>query len=234
MRALLLLLGCLTSLPGGADPRTVYGADSPAWMQAVGKLRVPGITYQQGEPSHQREDCSATLVAHDLILTAWHCLEYRRDLSRDITFTLPQAPGRPSWSAWPVADGGGMHADWALLRLAASSQGWAQIPALSLWPSPTSGISADAHLTMAGYSADDGLGASGSHLTYHASCAALASEPTRVATNCLAFKGASGGPVVSAGQLVGVISAGDKATLTYYVPANSFAGALRRNSTAVN
>lgn len=233
MRTLLLLLCCLSTLPGAADPRRVYGSDAPTWMQAVGKLRVPGISYQQGERSHQREDCSATLVARDLVLTAWHCLEYRHDLSRDIIFTLTQLPGQPSWSAWPVADGGSMQADWALLRLVASSQGWAHIPVLSLWSSPIPATTEDAHLTMAGYSADDGLGAGGIHLTYHAPCAALEREPQRVATNCLAFKGASGGPVVRAGQLVGVISAGDKATLTYYVPANSFAGALRRYSSAI-
>ena len=119
--ALLLLI----SMPQAfADNRDALLMGSYPWLQAVGKLQVPGSRIQQGRRTHHREDCSATLVSRkdstsaNTIITAWHCLEFYNDLSRPILFTLHTLSGSTlNREAYRLADGGGMHADWALLRL---------------------------------------------------------------------------------------------------------------------
>ena len=106
------------------DPRLGYSNASPEWLQAVGKLAVPGIKFQQGQREQHIENCSATLVAKpdsamaDIIITAWHCLEYYRDLSKPIVFTLLPTSSDPiSSEAYMLSDGGHMEADWAILKL---------------------------------------------------------------------------------------------------------------------
>ena len=98
----LLMLLLLLSAPfaATAEQRIAYSPDSPVWLQAVGKLRVPGSQLKDGRRKHRLEDCSATLIAAtpasreaDVVITAWHCLEFYNDLSRPILFTLlPQGP----------------------------------------------------------------------------------------------------------------------------------------------
>ena len=126
------------SVNATGDARQVYSGDSPGWLGAIGKLQVPGNKYDNGRRSHYSEDCSATLVARaastraDTIITAWHCLEFYNDLSKPITFTLlPGSEATITREAYRLADGGGMHSDWAILRLykAISSQ---QLPALRI------------------------------------------------------------------------------------------------------
>ena len=46
-----------------AEQRTEFSGSSPAWLQAVGKLRVPGSRVENGYRRHKREDCSGTLVS---------------------------------------------------------------------------------------------------------------------------------------------------------------------------
>ncbi|MEM9398113.1 MAG: serine protease, partial [Pseudomonadota bacterium] len=48
------------------------------------------------------------------VLSAWHCFEDYRDLSRDILFTTVNGQ---SAKARLVSSGGSMRADWALLKL---------------------------------------------------------------------------------------------------------------------
>ena len=205
--------------PTASDPRQLADSRAPGWLQAVGRLTVPGVEWKNGERRQRQENCSATLVSRDTILTAWHCLEHYRDLSQDILFTLSGAPVR---RVHILSSGGGMQADWALLRM--------HTPLSGIEPAAvnTHGIISDAApLSVAGYSRDEGLGADGENLTWQAQCQSTENQHYRVATNCLAFKGASGGPVVQAARVVGVISAGDSARLTYYAPTRSFSSALR-------
>lgn len=219
-----------------AEERTALNEDSPAWLSAVGKLTVPGGRYRNGRRSHNREDCSGTLLASangrraDLVLTAWHCLEYYDDLSRAIIFTLLPDSAQPiPLEAYRVADGGGMHADWALLKLyrpvdANEVQGL--LPHLER-------ADVTRPITMAGYSGDEGLGAGGTALTYHSECRITQQELRESESDCQAYKGASGGAVVQLStqgeaRVSGVISRGDSESVSIYVPVAGFRGPLNR------
>ena len=219
-----------------AEPRQVYADGAPSWLRAVGKLHVPGVRYNKGYGNHRQENCSGTLVAMansqraNTVITAWHCLEFYGDLSRPITFTLQMADGQLlNREAYRVADGGGMHADWAVLKLFKDVATEA-IPALV--PHPTS-ADPQRPVTMAGYSGDQGLGDQGKALTYHANCHITRQQPRESESNCSAYKGASGGAVVQlaadgSAQLGGVISRGDSENVSIYVPINGFRGQLNR------
>ena len=218
---------CLAVTPAvlADDPREVWDGITPPWLASVGKLTVPGVRIERGYRRHHIEDCSATLVkasgdaSADLVVTAWHCLAYYRDLSKTILFTLGAPHGTPlERTARRLADGGGMHDDWAILRLNQP------VPAaMAIAITDAGDIGSGDRLVMAGYSGDPGLGDSGRHLTYHADCRPIDANGSIVQTDCLAFKGASGGAVLrtsTAGtaELVGVVSEGDGETTSTYVP----------------
>jgi hypothetical protein len=115
-----------------------------------------------------------------------------------------------------------MSADWALLRL--------QQPIRDVDPIPVrryAGASDRATLVLAGFARDQWLGDGGRNLTWQADCRQTANERYRMGTDCVTFKGASGGAVISGGQLVGVISAGDGEGVTYFAPSSLFMLNLR-------
>ena len=213
-----------------AETRRVYSDDAPAWLQAVGVLSVPGVRYREGRRSHYREACSGTLVVDrpgrsaNTIITAWHCLEFYDDLSMPITFTLGTGQEQPFVGvARRLADGGGMHADWAILRLeqAVPAERFAAVTVLDEGPVPGRPV------TMAGYSRDSGLGMHGQRLTFDPVCQIMHLAATVIEAECTAYKGASGGAVMQASdagkaQLSGVISSGDGAGTVLYVPVSGF------------
>ena len=219
------------------DPRLVYTAQSPDWLGAVGKLRVPGIKWREGRRTHHREDCSATLVAAgarndaDIIITAWHCLEFYSDLSQAITFTLfPDSDQPISSEAYRLADGGGMHADWAILKLH-QPVARERVSSMNINPGV---LDVAQNIVMAGYSSDRALGQAGKHLTYDPDCRVTRQSAGNGESDCLAYKGASGGAVVQLSAdgkawLSGVISQGDGATLSTFVPVTGFRSAIRRH-----
>ena len=233
-----VLLGVLTLLGAGtatADDRRAYSANDTPWLAAVGKLQVPGTRYREGRREYVIEDCTATLVSRpgraraNTLVTAWHCLEAYDDLSRPIQFTLhPDSPQAISAEAFVLASGGSMQADWAVLRLRtriASSD----VQALQVADSPD----IDTPVMMAGYSKDTGLGAGGQRLTFDPHCRITTTGGAEGETDCMAFKGASGGPLLQAdsqgGTLVyGIISAGDGQGLSTYIPVADFRHALDR------
>mgnify|MGYP001818173269 FL=1 len=219
-----------------ADTRQVYSSDAPAWLQAVGVLSVPGIRYRDGRRSHYREECSGTLVVDrpgrsaDTVITAWHCLEFYDDLSMPITFTLGAGQEQPLVAtARRLADGGGMHADWAILRLQQAVPA-DRIAAVTVHEGETV---RERPITMAGYSRDSGLGMEGRRLTFDTACQITHLAAALVEAECTAYKGASGGAVVQASatgdaRLSGVISSGDSAGTVLYIPVSGFRRALQR------
>jgi hypothetical protein len=221
---------------GAADTREVFDGSAPRWLHAVGKLQVPGNVYRDGQRAHLLEDCSASLVAvdgasrADTIVTAWHCLENYRDLSRPILFTLATGPGQPlQREAYPLEDGGGMHADWAILRLRQPVES-AVVAALAIHPGQAE---AARDIAMAGFSRDGGKGRHGEQLTYDPRCRIIAESNGIASSNCIAFKGASGGAVVQlsargAARFSGVISAGDGNGVSTFIPVGVFRSALNR------
>ncbi|MEP1470311.1 MAG: serine protease [Halieaceae bacterium] len=238
LSALLLLLWQLSdpvwATETEAEARKVYSGDSPAWLQLVGRLDVPGFKYKEGRRVHHRENCTATLIGRDgaqqadHVVTAWHCLEFYRDLSMTITFSLPHHSASATVrEARKLVDGGGITADWAILRLTKP------VPLL-----PSSALLVDAGeidksepLVMAGYSGDSGLGQSGEALTYHENCRQVERLRQSTHTDCQAYKGASGGPVVrysesGAFYLAGVISQGNGEGTSTYIPISRFRGML--------
>jgi hypothetical protein len=84
---------------------------------------------------------------------------------------------------------------------------------------------------MAGYSRDQGIGEGGRRLSFDPACLITARAPASSASNCRAHKGASGGAVMqlsAAGTplLSGVISEGDGAGLSTFVPVAAFRSAI--------
>ncbi len=222
---------------GAGDGREAFTGESSGWLQAVGKLRVPGQRLRDGHTSHYVEDCSATLLSlpgrpeADIIITAWHCLELYRDLSRDITFTARSPSGELlERRARRLADGGGMSADWAILRL---QPGIPRRQLAGLQPHPALADPARP-VTMAGYSRDSGIGDGGRVLSFHPDCAITESRPRLGETDCTAFKGASGGAVIQLSRqgeplVCGVISQGNGSGRSTYVPLEAFSKSLRRH-----
>ncbi|MCX2976661.1 trypsin-like serine peptidase [Candidatus Marimicrobium litorale] len=233
---LCLLLLSSTTLIHADDNRQVYSSRHQPWLQAVGKLRVPGQRYEQGRTKHYVEDCSATLVARrgrtqaDIIVTAWHCLEYYRDLSRPIVFSTRTGSGEPLYrEARRLVDGGGMHADWAVLALAKAIP-VDRVPHLTV----TQDLPNKEHpVIMAGYSRDSGLGKHGTVLTFDPACAIVREHLSWGSTNCRAYKGSSGGAVIQlrpggSASMVGVISQGNGEGTSLYVPAANFRSSVAR------
>jgi len=216
------------------DSRRVRSADSPAWLFAVGRLEIPGSRYERGRRQHHTETCSATLLADSseagrpLLLTAWHCLEYYNDLSRPLTVTLKTQNGDTHQrEVFRLADGGGMHADWALLGL----RGALPDPALPRIALLRGDAKPGQSIVMAGFSRDPGLGEHGEALTYDPDCRITARARFNTATNCRAHKGASGGAVVQQDEnhqsyLAGVISEGDGEGYSAFVPVAHFRSKL--------
>lgn len=218
--AALLAIGLSLAVCANATERSAFSADAPQALRAVGKLTVPGHDRVDGNRRHRDENCSASLVGPRTILTAWHCLEYYSDLSRDPVFTLPLVSEQDPVPATRLADGGSMDADWALLRLSR--------PIRSVEPLPVLSLPAAAHrVLLAGYARDAQLGAGGARLTWQGDCRLVELGPHGVGTDCVTYKGASGGAVLFEGAIVGVISAGDSAETTWFVPSRNFLSPLR-------
>lgn len=220
-----------------ADPREVFSQASPTWLAAVGKLYVPSIKMIEGQRSNHREDCSATLVSMpgekkaDTIITAWHCLEFYKDLSKSITFTLLPDSNSPILAeVRRLADGGSMHADWAILRLLTPIS-TDRVTPLRIHPGRAS---SESLISMAGYSSDPGLGQGGDLLTYDPGCKVVLQVRNSSNSNCRAFRGASGGAVVqlsSDGEpwLSGVISQGNGQELSIFIPVARFRSAINHH-----
>tara|TARA_R110002110_G_scaffold406421_1_gene626388 strand:+ start:204262 stop:205014 length:753 start_codon:yes stop_codon:yes gene_type:complete len=233
---LLLALSCMVSINAQADTRHAFSVQSPPWLAAVGHLHVPGSKYVAGRRQHHREDCSATLVADKsgaaarIIITAWHCLEYYDDLSKPIVFTaLPGAANSVEVTARRLADGGGMHADWAILRLARAVRP-EEVAALTIHSERADPARS---IVMAGFSRDAGLGQHGKRLTFDPDCQILRQDAHSSDSDCTAYKGASGGAVIQLeesgdAQLCGVISQGDGAGLSTFVPVSGFRATLNQ------
>lgn len=238
---LLIALSLFTACPAQAGSNQVYNDASPPWLRAIGKLHVPGIRYEAGYQLNHREDCSATLVTSGVessapqdkrgantIITAWHCLESYRDLSKTITFTLLYGTQDSiSFEAYRLADGGGMDADWAVLRLlkpvdAGLASGLRVHPGRADKRQP---------VIMAGYSKDS----LGKRLSYDPDCSITDQTPQGKGpseSNCKALKGASGGALIQLSSngdpfLAGVISQGDGDELSIFVPVKDFRSAIQ-------
>lgn len=238
---LLLALSFFVICSAPAGSQQVYNNTSPPWLQAIGKLHVPGVKYEGGYQLNHREDCSATLIttggsefaspkkpSANTIITAWHCLESYLDVSKTITFTLFYGSNDAiSFEAHRLADGGGLAADWAVLRLVNPVDS-SLVSGLRVHPGRAD---KQQPVIMAGYSQNS----PGQRLSYDPECditfqSSSGKGPSE--SNCRALKGASGGAVVQLSsngepRLVGVISQGDGEELSIFVPVKNFRPAIQ-------
>jgi hypothetical protein len=215
-RLVLTLVFIAGAMASGASAESSQANLAQA-LHSVGRLLVPAIRYEDGYPRHYDEQCSATLIrsdrakAHsDLILSAWHCVEDYRDLTRPLLFLTAAGD---QLEAIVLASGGSMHSDWVLLRLASSL------------PQPVRLAANDeyaARLVMAGYPRAVDRGQPTLRQTAH--CRITGSDRGDKRSDCVLRKGASGGAVLAADSLafIGVISRGDGATQSIYVPVTRF------------
>ncbi len=221
--------------------QSIANPEASPWLNAVGRLTVPGKQWRNNEWQHHIENCSASLLRMRrqtgslvnrsnrtlparYILSAWHCLENYSDLSKDIVFELPNGTVRTARS---VVSGGGMNADWVLLKLDLPiSAGESFALHTSALP-----ITEPLQISMVGYSISAEAQGAESPLSYDARCKVTSVSPGLIATNCRVSKGASGGAVVvrrnSDYLLTGAVSTGDSEAQSFYVPISAFASALR-------
>lgn len=224
----LIFLACwLVSIAGHAQTQPHTQTQDPTATDSVGRLWVPAIRYRDGYARHYEEQCSGTLVTgtpgaaeSQLVISAWHCLEDYRDLSRPVMFESPAGERR---EARLLVAGGSMDRDWALLRLEASLPGPSQLAdreALSLGQEQS--------ITMAGYPRTADPGQKKTLQQRH--CAITGNAGEDLQGSCALNVGASGGGVFLRGQsraYLGVISRGDGESRSIFVPLGRFERELR-------
>jgi hypothetical protein len=213
------------SSPLGRGPR-----GSPWHLSATDADGNPAFTWSTG---------TCTLVAPDLVLTAWHVVESE---GRRATGAWSVELGYREGRAVAVRRGAALadaivardaEHDWALLRLDL------RVPHVTPLAIART-VADDARLSLAGYSGDDGIGAGGRVLTIDPGCATRADLERTTAdafrrTRCFAFSGASGGPLLleADGERPSVVAIttrifGDIPGWTFVVPAGRFADAAQR------
>ena len=209
----LLCLG----VPGEA---TASAVEDERRYSGVGRLLVPAVRYENGYARHYDERCSGTVVTlsdgaapSSYIISAWHCLEDYRDLSRPLIFETVHGDRS---EVRLVASGGTMDQDWALLRLTQAMD--TALPVTRDPATPTAVI-------MVGFPRDR---ADGAQTVVHCAIAGLDGSDYR--GSCALQQGASGGGVFSIGEsprYLGVISRGDGVSQSIFVPVGRFLPKLR-------
>lgn len=210
-------------------PVAVIGAEQQKLaLESVGRLLVPGVRYVRGYAQHYDERCSGTLITDlpsaqrsDLVLSAWHCIEHYRDLSRRLIFE--SVDGQRS-EAHVLSSGAGMDEDWVLLRLKEKmpSPIYLEPPRSTRTPMEET-LRLDLRLLMAGYPKTSD--SQQSLIVTTRECVGIGNAGNDIRSNCILQKGASGGAVFSLNdrpEFRGVISRGDGATQSIYVPIERF------------
>ncbi len=226
-----------TDTAGSSDPRLTSKAAPHPWQTAIVKIAVPGSRFEQGRRIHVVEDCTGTLVSIPAVrvVSAWHCFADADNLAKP-----PKLLIDGHWHPLRLlASGGSMEADWAILAPTsayAADVGDAYTPtSQQRWPTirkSAQPVPPGSPLIMAGFSGDEGIGDSGESLSFDPDCRLIDYDAHWGRTNCQAFKGASGGPVLitqnGEKQLIGVISASDDSGRRLFTPITRFRQALRR------
>ena len=224
LRAIFLsLLVALTSGLGAetaADERVRGNEVREPWILSVVKIRIPVSRLENARRKHFFEDCSATWLdsasERQLLLTAWHCIEGFSANTSAISLTHQER----ALNVRIAATGGSMRADWAILEVLD-----ANVVERGLSVSERDAETGES-IAMAGFSGDAELGDGGNTLTVDLSCLVTQEVGAAMESNCTAFKGASGGPVLrqtpTGMDIVGVISSGDSIERSRFAPASLF------------
>ena len=194
------------------DPRHVRSKSSPSWLEAIGKI----VTTNGAALA---EACSVSLIADSpekdgvIIVGAGHCVDHWASGNggfavgkHSITWTSSGGVAVKRTVA-QIIEAEMVPGDYFIAKLDAS------IPRTSIKPLLNApydyfdmldeeifGVEAggpfDPYATMAGFSADTGLGQKGEVLTYHERCRLNGGERGLKQGYCYSYSGASGGPVV--------------------------------------
>ena len=220
--ALLVLSQQLT-----ADQRLVPDPQALYWHSAMVRLEVPVIRSEGGRMRHFTDHCSATAITpgpNTLLLSAWHCFEDYAATQGPIQLFAQQSPDTPL-PVRLIVSGGSMSADWAILAPLTGTALGAWIP---LSPDPaqrnTRVIAAGfAPTSDAGRTEEAAEAPPARGLMYDPDCLVIDANSRPARSDCVAKKGASGGAILrrtasGSVQVVGVISAGDGASVSYFHP----------------
>ncbi len=176
------------------------------WQSAILPLTVPVERLDQHHRRAMTDECSATVIAtHPArLLSAWHCFDGYNDLTKPPMVMTSEGP----MALRLIASGGSMLADWALLAPADRYVDAALSTYPSLVVAPLRSMP-NAAVVMAGFSHVSGDQQRQLRADMH--CQASRADRHWVRSDCIAYKGASGGPVLqrmgSEWRVVGVISA---------------------------
>lgn len=201
------------------DPRKVRTHSSPAWLAAVGRMKV------NNRLDKKAKSCSITLVSNDrdndslLALTAAHCINSFRDgggtgpdsftpTRHQIVFTTSSGKEleRQITDILAFAYGAG---DYAIVRLdrevpnedirpLVHSDEHYRKGGYGLLDDPAYQTAFKPFGTVAGYSTDlsPEYGNKGENLTYHEGCYFNGGTDSQKGSGCYSYGGASGGPFV--------------------------------------
>ena len=237
---LALLLGSLALLmlskPLAADPRLVPDPQALSWHSAIVRLEIPVIRSVGGRMRHFTEHCSATTITpgpNTLLLSAWHCFEDYAATQGPIQLFAQHSPETPL-PVRLIISGGSMSADWAILTPLTGTVVGAWIP---LSPNP---VQRGAHVIAAGFApATDSDRTEESpetpasrKLMYDPDCLVIAATSRPAQSDCVAKKGASGGAILGrtasgSVRVIGIISAGDGASVSYFHPTKGLVTRVR-------
>ena len=218
-----------TAAPAG-DPRTPLGPHTANWQLAIGQLEVPVKLIEDGQLRHFTEHCSAVAITPGplpIFVSAWHCFDGYRSTLDPLQLVLPREEEPLMLTL--IESGGSMLEDWALLRAQRPifTAGWIPISLTR----PRSG----SRVIAAGFAPTEHLHDSVTHrqLVADTACRVTDSESRPAASNCVARQGASGGAILTqtasgSARLLGIISAGDGNTVSFFYPAQSLLERVRR------
>jgi hypothetical protein len=234
------LLGALALLmlspPLAADPRLVPDPQALYWHSAMVRLEIPVIRSVEGRMRHFTDHCSATTITpgpDTLLLSAWHCFEDYAATQGPIQLFTQHSPDTPL-PVRLIVSGGSMSADWAILTPLTGTAVGAWIP---LSPDPAQ---SGTRVIAAGFApTTDSVRTeeteerpSSRGLMYDPDCRVIATTGRPPRTDCVAKKGASGGAILrrtasGSVRVVGVISAGDGASVSYFHPTDGLLTRIR-------
>lgn len=226
-RATALFAGLLYALivatsSATSDPRTPLPRHGASWQNAIAHISVPTSRLADGRMKHYTEHCTAVAVTpgpEPVFLSAWHCFEHYRSTVHPIRMMSGESPSPITLRL--IDSGGSMREDWALLQAS-------QPPASAAWiPVSVKPARSGQTVTAAGFAPLEiptDRNSIERLLMAHLACAVIDAEAHPPASDCIARQGASGGAIIGwtqsgSAQLLGIISAGDGETVSYFYPA---------------
>lgn len=193
------------------DRRELVGDDAPIWTKSIGRLIIPKKITRISKRKYKTNfgKCSATLVSDGsynklrIIITASHCLTNYNETAGELRFVIKNRRGVVDYRRVSIYKDSNFNikklkttTDYAILILDKPISKKDIKPMLITKDSFTTlqKNNKKHFASLAGYSSD--IGDFGSSLTYDKRCKVKYFDKMYGASNCIGYKGASGGPIV--------------------------------------